>query len=277
MKRSKPSIRFGSEFLWVKSKRPKCKTPWRYHAKLLDFRLAKLKQALKGKCTESSSAAISTEEGCAWPWTPDGRFLAVQRGGLGEDQYTICLVSAEIGEKSGPLTSPPPKSLGDTKPAVSPKGDSLAFLRVRGGSFVCDICLLPVADGKPSGKAWRLTQARDYYGLGEVTWTLDGRELLFPSVRSERTSLWRIAVSPGAEAQRIPGTDGGFVTFESPHGKALIYTKGGFYSPGLWSMPTEGGKELPIPLLSSVLPGYSAVADRGVYFIDFEDFQKPNN
>lgn len=34
-------------------------------------------------------------------------------------------------------------------------------------------------------------------------------------------------------------------------------------------MPADGGKEVALQLLSSVLPGHWAVADRGIDFIDF--------
>ncbi len=392
-------------------------------------------------------------EGRPFSWTPDGRFLAVHDGEIGKVQFTMRLISAETGEKSDALTAPPPQSSGDSRPAISPNGKNLAFHRYIGGvaGFITDIYILPLGDGRPGGAAWRLCSANDHYDQGEVTWTPDGRELIFSSVRSGRRSLWRIAVTPGAEAQRIPGTDdafgatistsrpsrlvyartlsidniwrmqtagdgevagapervvatmglewdpqyspdgnriafrsdrsgfveimvcnndgsnpvpltsfkgsryagaprwspdglriafdsqgpdgvslfvvdaqggacspltqggrdirpswsrdgrwiyfgsnrsgtsqiwksapdgkdvqqvtreGGFEAFESPNGKTLFFTRGGFYTPGLWSMPVEGGREAALPLLSSVYPGHWAVADRGIYFIDFYD------
>lgn len=393
-----------------------------------------------------------------WPysWTPDGRFLAVyQRESVGKPRM-IYLVSVETGEKQGPLTSPRPKNLGDFWPAISPSGRSLAFIRYSGGaSFVNDIYILPLVNGKPSGEAWRLTN--DNRAAGGLTWTPDSREIVFFSNRSGRSSLFRIAVSPGAEPQRVPGTDdayastisrgppsrlvyarsfindniwrmqiagngyaagaperiiasmglewdpqfspdgnriafrsdrsgfieimvcnsdgsnpvpltsfkgarhagaprwspdgrriafdsqgpnginifivnaeggaprrltegdwwdgrpswsqdgrwvyflsnrsgtnqmwkssatgenvqqitrdGGFEAFESPDGKTLFHTKGGYTTPGLWSMPVEGGKEVALPQLSTVLPGHWAIADRGIYFVDYSGF-RPND
>ena len=34
-------------------------------------------------------------------------------------------------------------------------------------------------------------------------------------------------------------------------------------------MPVEGGKEVAIPQLSSILPGHWGVGNRGIYFVDF--------
>ena len=47
------------------------------------------------------------------------------------------------------LTSPPDESIGDLAPAISPDGQTVAFLRVTSGG-VSDIYLVPFAGGEPS-------------------------------------------------------------------------------------------------------------------------------
>ncbi len=146
--------------------------------------------------------------GVASSWSPDSRFLAIQRRESSETPTLIYLVSAEAGEESGPVTSPPSQSLGDIWAEISPDGKSFAFARIhgRGGEFAADIYIQPIANGKPAGEAWRLTND-DRRVIGARAWTLDGSEIVFSSNRGGRRSLWRVAVSPGAEPRRVPGTD----------------------------------------------------------------------
>jgi hypothetical protein len=49
----------------------------------------------------------------------------------------------------------------------------------------------------------------------------------------------------------------------------LFYTKKSAATPGLWKIPVQGGEEAAIPKLSAVDIGYWAIADRGIYFVDF--------
>ncbi len=387
--------------------------------------------------------------GSAFSWTPDGKFLAINLREAEDKPYRIYLVSVETGEKTDPLTSPQSGSYGDTIPVISPDGRRLAFLRFLGyNNSIDDIYILPMADSRPRGEAWRLTN--DNRAAGGLSWTPDSREIVFWSTSAGRRSLFRIAVTPGAEPQRIPGTDdwrwstisrgtpsrlvyarssineniwrmrmaangdaggtperliasvgqemdpqfspegeriafrsdrsgyveimvsdsdgsnpvpltsfkgtrqagaprwspdsrriafdsqgpnglnifvidadggsprqvtagdwtdlrpswsrdglwiyygssrsgsyqiwkssasdgsvqqvtrdGGFESFESLDGQTLFYTKGGYRTPGLWSVPVKGGREVALPQLSSVLSGYWTIADRGIYFVDF--------
>lgn len=70
-----------------------------------------------------------------------------------------------------------------------------------------DAYILSLANGAPKGEPWRLTNdSSDIFGFA---WTPDSREIVFSSARGGRRSLWSIIPSPGAEPQRIPGTDDG--------------------------------------------------------------------
>jgi Tol biopolymer transport system component len=73
---------------------------------------------------------------------------------------------------------------------------------------------------------------------------------------------------PAAGGQPVQISKGGGADgSESPDGRLVYYTKVAEIGPGLWSMPVDGGEE--IRLLDSVWFGYWAVAQNGIYFIDF--------
>jgi eukaryotic-like serine/threonine-protein kinase len=148
-------------------------------------------------------------KGMASSWTPDGKFLAVYRRESDTKPCVIYLVSVETGEKTSPLTSPSTQSRGDMRPVVSPNGRNLAFVRYpeRAEGFP-EVYILPLSNSQPAGEPWRLTND-GAITVGGLTWTPDGRAIVYSSTRAGRPSLWRIAVSEGAQAERIPGTDDG--------------------------------------------------------------------
>jgi len=106
------------------------------------------------------------------------------------EPYSIFLLTVETGEKRR-LTSPPAWMLGDTSPAFSPDGKSLAFARTTVPDLN-DIYIVPVAGGEPR----RLT-FDDATTIG-LSWTPDGREIVFSSSRSEGFHLWRVPIAGGA-------------------------------------------------------------------------------
>jgi Tol biopolymer transport system component len=90
--------------------------------------------------------------------------------------------------------------------------------------YVTDIYVQALANDKPIGEPWRLTH--DNRVVQPPVWTRDGREIVFSSNRTGRWSLWRIAVSPGAEARRIPGTDDArSVTISTGSPTRLVYER----------------------------------------------------
>ncbi len=126
-------------------------------------------------------------------WTHDGRSLVVSAGQIGECR--LLLLSVETRETKE-LTSPSRKGFvfGDRTFAISPDGLRLAFARFRSIS-AADLYLLPLAGGEPR----RLTQNEgDIQG---VTWTSDGRELVYASDRvTSLQTLWRRSVDAPVDA-----------------------------------------------------------------------------
>jgi hypothetical protein len=72
-------------------------------------------------------------------------------------------------------------------------------------------------------------------------------------------------------------TDGGHESFESPDGKLLYYEDYGVK--GLRSIPVEnysGPREGSL-VLDLVRPGYWAVTQKGIYFVEFDDKHAPSH
>ncbi len=134
------------------------------------------------------SSALSSA-GLAWgPKSESLIFAEVSPGigGLGLHQVVL-----ESGEKKR-LTSPPAAMpFGDIHPAVSPDGQTVAF--VRGTTAKREIYLVPLSGGEPR-------ELTSQGGLANgVAWTPDGRELVYSWVSSmgAARTLRRVAVAGG--------------------------------------------------------------------------------
>jgi Tol biopolymer transport system component len=122
-------------------------------------------------------------------WSPDGKFLLVADQVSPKDpRPSIVLISIESGQKTT-MTSPPGPYLAS--PTFSPDGKNLAFVQGL-GYLAHDIYVAPVA----GGESRRLTL--DSRISGGLTWTSDGREVVFSSNRGGLYSLWSVSASGGA-------------------------------------------------------------------------------
>ncbi len=149
-------------------------------------------------------------------WSPDGKYLVVADRISPKDSHpSIVLISIESGQK-GTMTSPPGPYLAS--PTFSPDGKNLAF--VEGLGFLAhDIYVASVAGGEPR----RLTfDNRLIYGL---TWTSDGKEIVFSSNRGGLDSLWRVSVSGGAPEPLSAVGEDSFEPSISRQGNRLTYLR----------------------------------------------------
>jgi len=211
----------------------------------------------------------------AWDWSPDGKFIAFTDKPSKDEPAKIFLISPDTLARH-PLTAPTRNlggvefvNLGDSEPVFSPDGQSVAF--VRQNSLVsADIYIVPIAGGEPR----RLTF--ENAAVGGLTWTADGREIIFsssnPFVRSG--SLWRIQASGGApERFTVAGYD-----VMSPHisrrGNRLAYVQAsGDYN--IYKIDVSGtavSKNPPTKLIAStrndVSPQFSPDGRRIVFASD---------
>jgi Tol biopolymer transport system component/DNA-binding winged helix-turn-helix (wHTH) protein len=161
----------------------------------------------------------------ALDWSLDGKYLAFSDGPSPDQASQIFFLSLDTLEVR-PVTSPPPGTLGDSTPAFSPDGKSLAF--VRDTLDVREIFVLPLSVGSPS----QITFDRaDIQGLA---WTPDSRELIFASSRQGGESLWRVPAQ-GGTPQRLPIAGAGWALRPavSRKGNRLAYTSV-IYDSALW-------------------------------------------
>jgi Tol biopolymer transport system component len=121
--------------------------------------------------------------------SPDGLYLAVPNGGSPSEPPGIFVLTRKTGSWRR-LTS---AVFADCLPSFSPDGQQIAFV----GSTalgVEDVYVVPLGGGEPK----RLTSDRARFN--GVTWTPDGKEIVFASNRGGNFALWRMKASGGAPA-----------------------------------------------------------------------------
>jgi Tol biopolymer transport system component/tRNA A-37 threonylcarbamoyl transferase component Bud32 len=171
-------------------------------------------------------------------WSPDGRYIAVADKTEPDEPFRIVLVDVETGQKTR-LTSPPDRFVGDTSPAFSPDGRTLAFIRAP-SSGVRDLHLIALR----SLREQRLTS--DQRSILSQAWTPDGKWLLFSSNRAGSHSLWMISAS-GGTPERLPGV--GENTSDpslSRDGTRLVYSQF-FNDTNIWRFPIDGTRPATVP------------------------------
>jgi serine/threonine protein kinase/tricorn protease-like protein len=131
-------------------------------------------------------------------WSPDGRWLAVARARPGQVpppgvdsgvpvSEGLYLLPVQGGE---PRPIPLPEAGDALNPRFSPDGRHLAYYSCVGFSCHVDVVQLG-ADFVPKGPPRRLTR-RPVFRFGGLTWTRDGKSLVFVEQGIRR--LWRVAL-----------------------------------------------------------------------------------
>ena len=186
-------------------------------------------------------------------WTTDGEWLVSPDREGPEGPFHLALISVATGEKRR-LTNPPPDVFGDTGPALSPDGRTLAFTR-RIGEGASDLQLLPLdEDHRPAGEPRPLT--RDVPNANAATWTPDGEEIVFCSRVWHAATLWSVRAD-GRSSPRPLGFGGRGAYFPDidPTGTTLLYTKH-LWDLNVWRvalLSSGGAAGEPTPLLQSTL------------------------
>ena len=149
-------------------------------------------------------------------WTRDGKSLAVVE--TGEKQLPAVALVSLAGGKVRRITTPPEGSEGDSTPAVSPDGNTLAFLRGTGPDSA-DIYLCGLA----GGNLRRLTF--DDRGIRGIAWTPDGQDLVYAASRNGGGwRLWRLPAYGGSPREiAVAGAQAHYPAI-APQGRRLAYT-----------------------------------------------------
>jgi TolB protein len=168
-------------------------------------------------------------------WSPDGRFIVFDA----DTGTSIQMIAAEGGSPVKFL----PDSIGIYNgglPCWSPTGSHLAFKS--GTTFTLWVYDL-LAD-----QAAKIFQQEGMNPLPGC-WSRDGKYILIALMdRITRTStMWKISAD-GEEQQQISGHHEAFYRFLalSPDGTLLVYGAMTGGKVGLWIMPAEGGKSIPL-------------------------------
>jgi Tol biopolymer transport system component len=202
--------------------------------------------------TGERKALISSMYAQQFPdYSPDGRKIAFQSNRSGNVEVWTCDTD---GSNCQQITSFDGPQCGT--PHWSPDSHWLALdSRAEGSPEIYVVA----ADG---GKPRRITDHPSNNIL--PSWSHDGLWIYFTSDRSGRYEVWKVAGDGGEPVQVT--RSGGYRTSESPDGKYLYYTKfsPGYFSPGLFRMPAQGGEETQI--LEGPVEMHFGMAAKGVYF-----------
>ena len=185
--------------------------------------------------------------------SPDGRHIAFGWSEREGAAYRLVLLDLPTGERRL-LSHPPAGIAGDGEPAFSPDGRTIAFLRNHYG-LIQDVytVAVPAEDeagarsGAEAAAERRITRAARK--IPDVTWSPDGRELLFTRYGGGDHRLWRVPAE-GGTAEPVPVGEGAMTLSLDPAGRRLAYTRYAFKF-RFWRVALPSGAEEPMPLLSS--------------------------
>lgn len=169
--------------------------------------------------------------------------------------YHLSILSLEPGTVRR-LTSPgtgSSKVVGDFWPVFSPDGRMLAF--VRSDRYLKEDLYVVGLDGS----APRLVATGQTRIMG-LTWTPDGREIVYSSTRSGgfRVSLWRIRLAGGPPTPVHEADANALDPSVSRRGGRLVYTHA-YFDTNIWRFPVSGGTPASgTRLIHSTMSEYSA-------------------
>ena len=158
-------------------------------------------------------------------WRRDGRAIAVarirQNDNEGAEAGGIHALPLDSGPPR-PLTAPPAPQY-DTAPAFSPDGRSLAFARCESIVPACDVYVLGLSEDLAVEAAPRRLTTQRLWNVG-VTWTGDGRDVVYGAEGANTAYLWRVRAEGGRPPERIEIAGAG-AYWPSAAGVRLVFTR----------------------------------------------------
>ena len=163
-------------------------------------------------------------------WSADAKHIAFAQRASPQDPYAIFLLSIEDGTQRQ-LTFPHGKDVIDTRFAISPDGDRLAFVRHGVPRPGTSIAVIPI---KPEARSSTPRVVATYEEwIGSVAWSSDARDLIVSGYQDGIRRLWRVAVDSG-HAEPIPSAgEDAYEPAVSKHGHRLAFVRN-FEDSDLW-------------------------------------------
>jgi len=196
---------------------------------------------------ERRLAACGNFEEPRLSWSRDGDWL-VESFAPGTDPirgWQIARVATANGVRET-LTLPPPGTLGDHSPTVSPDGSRIAFVRGINGA-TADIFMMPIGGGSPT----RLTfDNQDLVGLD---WSADGGSLVYATDRAGGYTIWRV----GTDGTNPTLVVGGAAKLKHPsvaRGSGRVTYESWSYEINLWEAPIVNRLDLEGDLTATLRP-----------------------
>jgi Tol biopolymer transport system component len=183
-------------------------------------------------------------------WFPDGKHLVVAELEPGGQSSGVFLIQVDTGAKLK-LLSNAVTAGAYYFPAVSPKGDALAYALCP-AAYSCDVYMSQLgADFMPKGKPQQLTRQVTY--INGIAWAADEKSVVYGSFL-EGVSLWRVSISAGQpERLELASRAAGFPAIARV-GNKLAYPAGR-RDVDLWKLEPDMP---PQSVFSSTLPDFDA-------------------
>ena len=125
-------------------------------------------------------------------WVPGGDSVVFADEESPSSDSRIFMCSVENCERQQ-LTQPG-ATFGDIAPALSPDGNQLAFVRRGSGAQLGQVFVQDLAGARPVGEPRPVTNDQL---ASNVTWTHEGRSLIYASNKWSKSGLWRVALHGG--------------------------------------------------------------------------------
>jgi Tol biopolymer transport system component len=191
--------------------------------------------------------------------SPDGRRVAFASNRTGANEIWVAAVDGSNPEQltfhNGPLV---------LAPSWSPDARRIAFSSQVGTNR--DIYIVGADGSEPTRLTWETSQEDN------PSWSRDGRWVYFRSDRGGIAQIWKAPAGGGTAVRVTSGTAS--QGQESADGTRLYFVRS-VDSPGLWSIPVDGGEET--MALADVREGYWGVGRQGVAYLVSDPKKSPGS
>jgi serine/threonine protein kinase len=200
-------------------------------------------------------------------WTPDSKALIVSASEATLAAPNRLWLVPLDGSPIRQLTDPKQSIYGDTRPALSQKGDRLAFIRENDAVFKLYVQAMS-AKMEPVGSPTEIPLHEQ--AVTGLAWIPGGNELVFANGLTNSSTLFRIDARPGASPRILSGLSAGSIEPSiSRDGARLAFTAETDDS-NLWRVDLASKTIAPDRALSSslsdVFPQYSPDGNRVLFY-----------